>query len=129
MILKDCYDMFGGNYESVTQRISRDEMIEKFVLKFLSEPSYDVLCRTLEDGDYAEAFRAVHSLKGVCQNLGFVRLEYSTGILTELLRNSSAKRINKEQCKQALQQVSADYKEVIDAVRRYVVENGMAYEE
>lgn len=119
MSLKDCYDMFGGSYESVKQRISKEEMIEKFVLKFLSDPSYELLCRTLEDENYTEAFRAAHSLKGVSQNLSFSRLESSSSVLTELLRNSDEKQIDKEQCKELLMQVSADYKEVVEAVRKF----------
>ena len=119
MSLKDCYDMFGGSYESVKQRISKEEMIEKFVLKFLSDSSYELLCRTLEDENYTEAFRAAHSLKGVSQNLSFSRLESSSSVLTELLRNSDEKQIDKEQCKELLMQVSADYKEVVEAVRKF----------
>lgn len=30
MLLKECYDAFGGGYESVNQRISKDEIIKNF---------------------------------------------------------------------------------------------------
>lgn len=110
--------MFGGSYEGVKQRISKEEMIEKFVLKFLLDPSYELLCRSLEDENYEEAFRAAHSLKGVSQNLSFISLEASSSALTELLRNSNEKQIDKEQCKELLIRVSSDYKAVVEAVRK-----------
>lgn len=118
MLLKDCYDAFGGDYESVRQRISKDDIIKKFVIKFLSEPSYDNLCRALESESYEEAFRAAHSLKGVCANLAFKRLEASSGELTELLRHSNEEPVDKEKCKEVFGRVSVDYNAVMDAVRK-----------
>lgn len=32
MLLKECYDAIGGDYESVKHRISKEEIIEKFVI-------------------------------------------------------------------------------------------------
>ncbi|MDD6489362.1 MAG: Hpt domain-containing protein [Clostridia bacterium] len=118
MLLKECYDSFGGNYELMKLRISKDEIIKKFVIKFLSEPSFDNLCKALEDEDYVKAFRAAHSLKGVSANLAFQRLENSVSVLTELLRNSETKIIDKEQCKKNLEYVRKDYNDVIEAIRK-----------
>lgn len=118
MLLKECYDALGGDYESVKHRISKDEIIEKFVIKFLSEPSFDNLCSALEREDYDEAFRAAHSLKGVCANLAFIRLEKSTSDLTELLRHSDEVPVDKERCKEAFENVSVDYNTVMEAIRK-----------
>ena len=78
MLLKECYDTFGGSYESVRQRISKDEVIKKFVIKFLAESSYDKLRQAIENEDYVGAFNAAHALKGVSQNLSFERLGKSS---------------------------------------------------
>lgn len=118
MLLKECYDTFGGDYESVKHRISKEEIIKKFVIKFLSEPSFDNLCSALEREAYDEAFRVAHSLKGVCANLAFVRLEKSVSDLTELLRHSNDAPIDKERCKEAFENVSADYNAVMEAIRK-----------
>ena len=119
MLLHECYACFGGDYESVRQRIPREELIEKFVKKFLTEPSYSDLCCTLQEENYTEAFRAAHSLKGVSANLGFRQLEQSASALTECLRNSEEKQIDKNEAEDLLGKVSADYKEVIDAILKY----------
>lgn len=118
MLLKECYDTFGGEYESVKQRISSDETIHKFVLKFLTEPSYANLCKSLDEEDYEEAFRAAHSLKGVCQNLAFKKLGESSSALTELLRSRDEKHIDKVHCEKLLKEVSEDYKVVVEAISR-----------
>lgn len=116
MKLKEFYDAIGGGYEAIKQRIPKDDMIEKFVLRFLSEPTYENLCRRIENEEYEEAFRAVHSLKGISANLGFQRLEKSSGILTELLRNSSAEEIDKNVVNQMLEQITIDYNIVIETI-------------
>ncbi len=118
MILKECYDAFGGDYESVKLRITKDEMLKKFVLKFLSEPSYQNLCEALDGGNYEDAFRAAHSLKGVSANLGFARLEKSSSEMTELLRKSGEKQIDSDMTKQLLETVTGDYNAVIEAIRK-----------
>ncbi len=118
MLLKECYDSFGGSYESVKQRIPKDEIIKKFVLKFLDEPSFSNLKQALDNGDYQGAFIGAHSLKGVSVNLGFQRLGDSSGVLTELLRNKDEAQIDKEECMKAFEHVAKDYYDVIDAVKQ-----------
>ena len=84
--LKECYKAIEGDYEDVIARFRSEKVIEKFVFKFLNDPSYDLLCRSLEEGNYQEAFRAAHTIKDICQNLSFNRLYESINRLTEMLR-------------------------------------------
>ena len=120
MQLNECYKAFGGDYESVRKRIPGDKIIIKFLIKFLSEPSYEKLCRTLEEEDYKEAFRAVHSIKGISANLGFPALLDSSGILTEYLREQDKHPVDKNKCMEYFDVITKDYKVVIDAVRMFV---------
>lgn len=117
MNLKECYDRFGGGYESVKERISSDAIIEKFVLKFLNEPSYEALCSALAEGRYEDGFKAAHSMKGVCANLGFMRLMESSSKITEMLRGSESRQIDEEACKKQLECVSKDYEDVINSIK------------
>ena len=118
MLFKECYDTFGGSYESVRQRISKDEVIKKFVIKFLAESSYDKLRQAIENEDYVGAFNAAHALKGVSQNLSFERLGKSSSDITEYLRNSNEKRIDRQKCDELFSHVSEDYRAVTEAIRQ-----------
>ena len=120
MQLNECYKAFGGDYESVRKRIPGDKIIIKFLIKFLSEPSYEKLCRTLEEEDYKEAFRAVHSIKGISANLGFPALLDSSGMLTEYLREQDKHPVDKNKCMEYFDVITKDYKVVIDAVKMFV---------
>ena len=86
MTLKECYDALGGDYEEAIGRLRSERLVQKFVLKFLSDGSYDLLNSSFEKEDWGEAFRAAHTIKGVCQNLSFVTLGDSSSELCEALR-------------------------------------------
>ena len=64
----------GANYEDVLKRLYNEGMICRFTLMFLNDDSYPKLEQALKEGNVKEAFRAAHTLKGVCQNLGFTNL-------------------------------------------------------
>ncbi|MGN0466947.1 MAG: Hpt domain-containing protein [Lachnospiraceae bacterium] len=117
MGLEECYAAFGGSYEKVKGYLRSDALIRKFVVKFLSDPSYESLCESLEKEDYGEAFRAAHTLKGVCQNLCFKRLSESAALLTEALRDYESGDIDKAYCLKLQQNVTTDYEDVVNAIR------------
>ena len=114
MTLKECYATLGGDYEETIGRLRSERLIQKFVLKFLDDPSYDLLCSTMESGDYAEAFRAAHTIKGVCQNLGFTVLGASSSALSEALRHGYTPEADG-----LAQQVKEDYQVTAQAIRAY----------
>ena len=114
MSLKECYIALGGDYDDVISRLRTEKLVQKFVLKFLNDPSYDNLCKALEAEDYEEAFRASHTIKGVCQNLSFTTLQKSSGELTEALRNGWT-----PEAEGLIQQVKADYQQVVAAIQAF----------
>ncbi len=87
MTLQECYEAIGGDYQDVISRLRSDRLVQKFVLKFLDDGSYDLFCSSMESGNYDEAFRAVHTIKGICQNLGFKRLLKSSAEMSDALRH------------------------------------------
>ena len=114
MTLQECYLALDGDFEEVKHRLPTDRMVQKFVLKFLNDPSYQLLCDSMEAGNYTEAFRAAHTIKGVCQNLSFTRLLASGEKLTEALRDGPT-----PEAPALFAQVQADYRQTVDAIRRF----------
>lgn len=118
MTIQECYASFGGDFDDVRQRIPKDELIQRFALKFLEDKSYEHLEAGLKNDDMDQAFRAAHSLKGVSQNLSFKNLGSSAGELTEELRSWESAPVDLARCEELFQQVSADYEAVIAAVKQ-----------
>ncbi len=86
MTLEEMYQNIEGNYPDILRRLRKEERIEKFVLLFLKDSSYQTFCQALEQGNTEEAFRAIHTLKGVCMNLSFDGLYRISSEMTEYLR-------------------------------------------
>lgn len=87
MTVKECYEKMGANFDNVLSRLGgSDALVKRFALKFLDDTSYRNLEQQLQNKDVEEAFRAAHTLKGVCLNLGFDNLFTVSSDLTEKLR-------------------------------------------
>lgn len=89
MDLERFYIEVQGNYKDVIGRLLKDERILKYLYKFGQEDNYSLLISALEKKDYEEAFRSVHSVKGMCLNLGLTKLQKSAADICEELRNGA----------------------------------------
>ena len=120
MTLQETYEQFGGDFEGVMSRLPKEELVERFVRKFLTEPSYGNLVEGIREKDCEKSFRGAHSLKGVCANLGFSRLENSSKELTEFLREKQVDEVDWTEVAKLQEQIDVDYKEVIRSIQAYV---------
>ena len=118
MTLQECYSALGGDYDEAAGRLRSDRLIQKILLKFPADPSYDLLVRSMESQEYGEAFRAAHTIKGVCQNLSFTTLYQSSNQLAEALRNGYT-----PEAPALFDQVCADYERTAGAIRAYQAES------
>lgn len=114
MTLRECYAALGGDFEAVTSRFPNEKFVQKYLIKFLSDGSYDLLIRSMEEQDYQEAFRAAHTIKGVCQNLGLTRLLDSSSRLSEALRHGYTPEADA-----LAEQVGRDYQDTVCAIRAF----------
>ena len=134
MTVKECYEQMGSDYESVLGRIlyydahiipvlqsdyesvlgrmGSEAMIKRFALKFLQDPSFNNLKENLEKNDGEEAFRAAHTLKGVCLNLGFDELYEVSAEITEKLRGKETAG-----SEDMFQKVEEKYQKTVNAIK------------
>ncbi len=110
---------FGGDFNGVLERLRREQTVQKFVYKFLDDKSFELFEASMEKQDYEEALRAVHTLKGICQNLSFDRLYTSSSLVTNALKENDYKKAI-----DLTPQLSDDYSQVVNAVREYKESRG-----
>ena len=104
----------GSDYAEVLVRLTKEERIEKYVVKFLEDTTYQELCKAKEAGDYKAVFLAIHTLKGVSQNLGFGKLYEASYELTEAVRGGV-----KLQDEALFDAVSVAYAKTVGVIKQY----------
>ena len=114
MTIQQCYEAFGGNYQEVISRLRADERVARFLQKVVDDGSYKLLIESIESGNGEEAFRAAHTLKGVCANLSITKLGESSSALTEALRGL----VITDAVQPLLQQVKEDYQLTINCIKQ-----------
>lgn len=78
----------GADMDGAMNRLVNDEELYAACFDyFMDDPSFAALSAALDSEDYAAAFEAAHSLKGVSGNLGLTRLYQLCGGLVEPLRH------------------------------------------
>ena len=111
MTLQEFYAAVGGDYNETVSRMMGEAMLRRFLLKFPNDPSFAALEQALAASNREEAFRAAHTIKGLCLNLGFGKLRFSSETLTEALRNELPTNTD-----ELFAQVKADYELTMDAL-------------
>ena len=103
----------GADYEGLLSRLGSEALIKKFAVKFLADGSFQDLKTSLEAGEAEQAFRAAHTLKGICLNLGFDNLYKPSEELTELLRGREILPGSQEK----FAEVEAQYNRIVTAIQ------------
>ena len=86
MNLEEFYNTVGGDYHQTVSRLSSDALVKRFVRKYIEDSTFQALTSSIENEDWAGAFRAAHTQKGIASNLGFDELFAASSALTEELR-------------------------------------------
>lgn len=113
MNVHDFYLKIGGNFDDIMTRIPLENLIVKYLLKFLEDDNFNLLQEALEREDLESAFRASHTLKGICDNLGLTTLQEKFDELTECLR----KYYDQEKVQKLFQDVKEEYYRVIELLK------------
>ncbi len=113
MTIREFYDLTGGDYEGILERFLDDSRILKFVKMFKDDPSFEELEMALAQEKADKAFRAAHTLKGVCLNLGFERLFDYTKDVTEALREKDVAKAQAD-----MPPLRTCYREILEAVEQ-----------
>ncbi len=114
MTLQECYAALGGDYADVTGRLHSDRLVQKFALRFLEDKSYELFLTSMEEKNYEEAFRAAHTIKGICQNLSFNRLLASSAEMADALRHGWTPEADT-----LVPRLKEDYQITVEAIKTY----------
>lgn len=114
MKLEEFYAALGGDFEDTLARMCNKRLVERFVLRFLSDETFSSLEKAMSEKDYKEAFRTAHCLKGTASNLGFTKLYSVADVLTDTLRDGK-----KPEDDALLLSVKEEYERTMTLLRKF----------
>lgn len=75
MTLEEFYIQIGSNADAILERFGDQAFIKKFIIKFLDDPTFQMLKEDVENNNIDKANFDAHTLKGVCALLDFINLK------------------------------------------------------
>ena len=101
-------------YDSVSSRMmGNQKLVEKFVRKFLEDPTYKQIKESVEKMDYDEILRATHTMKGIASNLEFTQLQQKSAKAVDMIRAGE-----KETVLPVIDEIEKEYQKVVDAIQK-----------
>lgn len=118
MNIQEFYGFINEDYNEVIGRLKLETRIKKYVLKFADDNCFRTLADSVRDKNYKEAFRASHTLKGICLNLGFGKLHDISSEITEKLRNcDDVQKIDEENITELVNAAEETYAVIISGIK------------
>lgn len=114
MTIRDFYGVIDANFDEVISRLGKEERIQKYLFRFADEGAIENFDKAYEAKDYSEAFRATHSIKGMCLNLGLSQLGEASSVVCEALREGPPK----VDLTEAIANMREAYTFTIDAIKK-----------
>ncbi len=111
----------GADVETTLKRfVGNDAIYQKFLGKFPNDPNYANLGANIESGNYEEAYKCAHALKGVVGNLGLTPIFENVSTLVEELRNKANADVDAARAAGEWQQVKTEYEKFIAIINENI---------
>ena len=120
MTLAELYSQIDGSYEQAISVLRVEKLIDKHIRKF---PQSGIVERLVEAGktvDATELFESAHALKGVCSNLGLVKIAAAASGIAEEFRPGNGRKMTDDEVKSKISELDALYKNTVNGINRYI---------
>ena len=102
MTLEELYQTIQGDYAQALRVLRIEKLIDKHIRKFETGNPVRDLLEAGERMDAEQIFTAAHAAKGVCGNLGLLKLADAASELTEEFRPGAPRTMSDAQIKEKL---------------------------
>lgn len=112
-IVREKLLMAGVDMEDAMERfLGNENLLLKFLKKFPDDSNYEYFKKSMAEKNYDEAFKAVHTLKGLCGNLSLNNLYETVSREVELLRSE-----NTDEAEEFMPVVVREYEKVFEILK------------
>lgn len=119
MTLQELYQIIDGDYDQALRVLRMDKLLDKHIRKLTNNVVITQLLAAGESMDPTALFEAAHAAKGVCANLGLVKLSSAASEIAEEFRPGNRRRFTDAEVKEKLQEIAALYEKTAEGIRKY----------
>lgn len=122
MTLEALYQAIDGDYEQALKVLRVEKLMDKHIRKLPQNKVFAALHAAGEGMDAEQLFENAHALKGVCSNLGLVKISEAASEIAEEFRPGSSRAMSDEQVKTIIRDIDAMYQKAVEGIRTYTEE-------
>jgi HPt (histidine-containing phosphotransfer) domain-containing protein len=119
MTLQELYESIDGDYEQAKRVLRMDKLIDKHIRKLTTNGVVSNLLAAGDAMDPTELFERAHAAKGVCGNLGLVKMADYASDIAEEYRPGNTRTLTDDEVKGKLQELAALYEKTEAAIAQY----------
>ncbi|MBR4798980.1 MAG: Hpt domain-containing protein [Clostridia bacterium] len=119
MTLQELYANIGGDYSRAVSVLRIEKLIDKHIRKFPNGGVPEAVIAAGETMDPTQLFETSHAMKGVCFNLGLVKMGELASEISEEFRPGNPRTHTDEEVEAIIAQISALYDRTAQGIRAY----------
>ena len=119
MTLQELYREIGGSYERAIGVLRVEKLMDKHIRKLTQNGVAERVIAAGESMDPTELFESAHAMKGVCGNLGLVKLADLASWITEEFRPGNARQHSDGEVKEIIGRIGEAYRQTAEGIRKY----------
>ena len=119
MTLKQLYETIDGDYDSALRVMRIDKLIDKHIRKLPQNPIFSEFAEEGKALDGARIFESAHAMKGVCSNLGLIKLAALSSDVCEEFRPESARKMTDGEVLEKVNEIVALYEKAVAGIEKY----------
>ena len=119
MTLQELYAQINGDYDHAIRVLRVDKLIDKHIRKLPKNGVVDELLQAGQEKDPGKMFETAHAMKGLCANLGLLKLSDLASDIAEEYRPGNSRTLSDEEVDAKLQEIASLYAKTVEAIHQY----------
>ena len=119
MTLQELYAAIDGDYQRALAVLRIEKLIDKHIRRLPGNAIFADLLQAGKNMDGARLFESAHAIKGVCGNLGLVKLAGIASDISEEFRPGNPRRMTDAEVAQKVQEAEAMYNKAVAGIQQY----------
>jgi len=122
MTLAELYKAIGGDLDAALKVLRIEKLVNKHIRKLPDNEIFVSLSEAGRTMDPVMLFESAHAIKGVCANLGLVKMSETASEIADEFRPGSSRSFTDAEVKERIDALEKMFAAAADEIRKYAAE-------